>query len=59
MWSTARCAAPCSVEELSKLDGAAPTGRYRDPAKLFGELIESDTFPEFLTIPAYDMITRA
>jgi malate synthase len=45
-------------EELAKLDDAPGMGRYRDAAKLFGELIESDTFPEFLTLPAYDMITQ-
>jgi malate synthase len=45
-------------EELAKLDDAARSGRYQDAAKLFGELIESDTFPEFLTLPAYDMITQ-
>jgi malate synthase len=43
-------------EELAKLDDAARSGRYQDAAKLFGELIESDTFPEFLTLPAYDLI---
>ena len=42
-------------EELAKL--ATGNGRYRDAAQLFAELIESDTFPEFLTLPAYDMIT--
>jgi malate synthase len=44
-------------EELVKLDDTARSGRYRDAAKLFGQLIESDTFPEFLTLPAYDIIT--
>ena len=44
-------------EELAKLDDPARSGRYRDAAKLFGQLIESDTFPEFLTIPAYYAIT--
>jgi malate synthase len=42
-------------EELAKL--ATANGRYRDAVELFGELNESDTFPEFLTLPAYDMIT--
>ena len=45
-------------EELAKLDASARSGRYRDAAKLFGQLIESDTFPEFLTLPAYDTITE-
>src|SRR5271157_5841489 len=48
-------------EELLKLrqaagDDAYHKGRYEDAAKLFRELIEAPTFPEFLTIPAYDMI---
>jgi hypothetical protein len=38
------------------LGDTAGSGRYLDAAKLFGELIESETFPEFLTRPAYDMI---
>jgi malate synthase len=45
-------------EELAKLrDAAADRGRYDDAAKLFRELIEASAFPEFLTLPAYDMIT--
>jgi malate synthase len=44
-------------EELAKLDDAPRSGRYQDAAKLLDELIESDTFPEFLTLPAYGMIT--
>ena len=44
-------------EELAKLRDTAGNRRYEDAAKLFGELIESDTFPEFLTIPAYGTIT--
>jgi len=45
-------------EELEKLrQSAADSGRYEDAAKLFRELIEAPTFPEFLTLPAYDMIT--
>jgi malate synthase len=50
----------CAVldEELAKLrETAAEGGRYDDAAKLFKELIEAPTFPEFLTLPAYDMIT--
>jgi malate synthase len=45
-------------EELAKLHDTARNGGYRDAAKLFGELIESETFPEFLTVPAYDLITQ-
>ncbi len=33
------------------------SSRYADAARLFRELIEAPTFPEFLTVPAYDMIT--
>jgi malate synthase len=49
-------------EELVKLREAAGDeaylgGRYEDAAKLFRELIEAPAFPEFLTLPAYDMIT--
>jgi malate synthase len=54
-------AALCSVmldEELAKLrDAAGDGGRYDDAAKLFRELVEAPTFPEFLTLPAYDIIT--
>jgi len=32
-------------------------GRYEDAAELFRELIEAPAFPEFLTMPAYNMIT--
>ena len=54
---TALC---CAVldEELAKLRESAPEGgRYDTAAKLFRKLIEAPTFPEFLTLPAYDMIT--
>jgi malate synthase len=45
-------------EELARLrQTAAANGRYDDAAKLFRELIEASAFREFLTLPAYDMIT--
>ncbi len=49
-------------EELVKLresagDDAYHDGRFEDAAKLFRELLEAPTFPEFLTLPAYEMIT--
>jgi malate synthase len=49
-------------EELAKLrqaagDEAYRGGRYEDAAKLFRELIEAPAFPEFLTLPAYEVIT--
>ncbi len=48
-------------EELAKLSAPDPgepsaTRRYKDAARLFRELIEASSFPEFLTLPAYDMI---
>ena len=48
-------------EELGKLRAAAggaayDGGRYEDAARLFCDLIEAQAFPEFLTLPAYDMI---
>jgi len=36
---------------------AGSPGRYQDAAELFRKLIEAPAFPEFLTMPAYDMIT--
>jgi malate synthase len=48
-------------EELQKLRGAGGAaqddGRYEEAARLFGELIEAPSFVEFLTLPAYDLIT--
>ena len=51
-------------EELAKLretvgEEAYRRGRYEDAAKLFRELIEAPTFTEFLTIPAYEILTAA
>jgi malate synthase len=49
-------------EEMAKLREAAGGeeaprhGRHEDAARLFRELIEAPAFPEFLTLPAYDMI---
>jgi malate synthase len=48
-------------EETGKLrelagEAAYRHGRYADAARLFRELIEAPEFPEFLTIPAYDLI---
>jgi malate synthase len=49
-------------EELEKLrmaraDGPDGSGRYEDAAQLFRELIEAPSFVEFLTLPAYELIT--
>jgi hypothetical protein len=38
---------------------AEADSRYDDAAELFRGLIEAPTFPEFLTLPAYEMITTA
>jgi malate synthase len=47
-------------EELQKLRrGAAADGRWDDAAALFRDLMEAESFPEFLTLPAYDMITAS
>jgi malate synthase len=47
-------------EELAKLrETTHGSDRYEDAARLFGELIEAPTFAEFLTLPAYDIITNA
>ena len=48
-------------EELDKLKAAVgpdayATGRFADAAALFTRLIEADKFPEWLTIPAYELI---
>jgi malate synthase len=48
-------------EELAKLkatfgDEAFDHGRFADAAGLFRDLIEAKTFPEFLTLPAYEKI---
>jgi malate synthase len=43
-------------EELAKLRTSRSDNGDEAAAKLFCELIEARAFPEFLTIPAYDMI---
>jgi hypothetical protein len=45
-------------DELIKLsETAVEEARYEDAARLFRKLIEAPSFPEFLTLPAYDLIT--
>ncbi len=44
-------------EELAKLRASSGGGNHEEAAVLFNELIEAPKFPEFLTMPAYDMIT--
>jgi malate synthase len=46
-------------EELTKMCASRSNGCYAAAAKLFSELIAAPAFPEFLTMPAYDMITAA
>jgi malate synthase len=47
-------------EEMTKirtqLGAAFADGRYDEAAKIFAELVDNDTFVEFLTLPAYDRI---
>ena len=54
-------AALCSAmldEELAKLrEAARDGGRYDDAADLSRQLVEAPSFAEFLTLPAYDLIT--
>jgi len=45
------------VEDEHEQEAAGDGGRYDDAAQLFRELIEAPAFLEFLTLPAYDMIT--
>jgi malate synthase len=44
-------------EELAKLRASNKNGGYEEAAELFSELTEAPAFLEFLTMPAYDMIT--
>ena len=47
-------------EEMARirdyLGAAYGDGRYDDAAKIFADLVNSDTFVEFLTLPAYERI---
>jgi malate synthase len=47
-------------EELSKiralLGDAFGEGHYEDASRLFANLVDSDTFVEFLTLPAYERL---
>ena len=42
-------------EELEQLGGIGE-GRYRDAAAILDQLVLSDTFEQFLTIPAYAIL---
>jgi malate synthase len=52
------------TEEMAKIrdeagEAAFAAGRYQEARDLFVSLTESDTFEEFLTLPAYDILERA
>ena len=55
----ALCQAVLAEEVLKLQQAAQPTARYMDADKLFSELIEAPAFPEFMTLPAYEMITAS
>ena len=42
------------IREL--LGPAFAAGKYDDAAKIFADLVDNDTFVEFLTLPAYERI---
>jgi len=48
-------------EEMTKirahLGAAFGEGRYDDAARIFAGLVDNDTFVDFLTLPAYDLIS--
>jgi malate synthase len=46
------------MDKTKEMVGAAKfnKGRYKEAAKLFRDLIEAKSFPEFITLPAYDWI---
>jgi len=43
-----------SIREL--LGPAYADGRYDEAAQIFADLVNSDTFVEFLTLPAYERL---
>jgi malate synthase len=48
---------PEEMQKIRDLLGSAfGEGRYDEAAKIFAELVDNDTFVEFLTLPAYDRI---
>jgi malate synthase len=48
---------PEELENIRALLGPAfGEGRYEEASQIFAELVESDTFVEFLTLPAYERI---
>ena len=48
---------PEELQKIRELLGSAyGEGRYDDAARILSELVASDTFVEFLTLPAYELI---
>ena len=48
---------PEEMKKIRDLLGAAfGDGKYDDAAKIFADLVDNDTFVEFLTLPAYERI---
>ncbi len=48
---------PEEMRKIRELLGAAfGSGHYLDAAEIFTDLVNNDTFVEFLTLPAYDRI---
>jgi malate synthase len=48
---------PEEMQKIRDLLGAAfGDGKYDDAAKIFADLVDNDTFVEFLTLPAYERI---
>ena len=57
---TKELVAACLPEEMAKirelLGTAYADGKYDDAAAIFADLVNSDTFVEFLTLPAYERL---
>jgi malate synthase len=47
------------TDELARLASALPGWRWTDAATLLDELVEAEAFADFLTIPAYRLLTRS
>jgi malate synthase len=48
---------PQEMQKIRELLGPAyGEGRYEEAAKIFADLVNNDTFVEFLTLPAYERI---
>ncbi|MFC5909781.1 malate synthase A [Streptacidiphilus monticola] len=44
------------AEELAALEGEFPGGRWGDAARLFEQVALADEFPDFLTLPGYELL---